>query len=156
MRAARIKAAQSLAKCSRSLNSASQSPSPLEEEKDKTQYAGIWQLIRTNRAKAFQSKDDYPEIVSQLRGHKAKLIREHGLVDTPLPPRREPAKPSEAEIALAKHELLFQELETKLRDSGFANDKRVFNTLISKLRNRLVGKKPGGKGQDKSQQRLIE
>jgi DNA processing protein len=128
-------------------------PTPLEGEKDKTQYAGIWQLIRTNRAKAFQSKDDYPEIVNQLRDHKAKMIREHSLPDTPLSPRPEPAKPTEAEMAVAKYEALVQELETKLRDSGFAKDKRAFNTLISKVRTRLFGK---GKGQDDNQQRLIE
>jgi DNA processing protein len=129
-------------------------PTPLEGEKDKSQYAGIRELIRTNRAKAFQSKDDYPEIVSQLRDHKAKLILEHGLTDTPLPPRPEPTKPSEAELALAKHEALVQELETKLRDSGFANDKRAFNAIISKLRTKLFGKK--AKNKEDSQQRLLE
>jgi len=83
------------------------------------------------------------------------MIREHSLPDTPLPPRPEPAKPTEAEIALAKHEALLQELETKLRDGGFV-DKKAFNTLISKLRTRLFGKNSGGKGKDDSQQRLLE
>lgn len=130
-------------------------PTPLEEEKDKKQYAGVWQLIRSNRAKPFQNKD-YSDVVMLLREHKTKLIQEHGLVDTPLPPRPEPAKPTDAEIASAKHEALVQELEAKLRDAGFANDKRAFNAIISKLRSRLFGKKSGGKGRDDSQQRLIE
>lgn len=129
-------------------------PTPLEEEKDKKQWAGILNLIRSNRAKPFQSKD-YSDIVAQLREHKTRLIQEYGLVETPLPPRPEPVKPSEAEIALARQEALFLELVSKFREAGLATDKKTFNAYVTKLRNGLFGKPAKRKTED-TQQKLLD
>lgn len=56
-------------------------PSPLKEEGHCKQYAGIWLLIRSQRAKEFQSKD-YLEVVSQIRDYKLNIVEKYHLRET--------------------------------------------------------------------------
>jgi hypothetical protein len=110
-------------------------PTPLQEESSQKQYAGIWQLLRSNRATPFQSREGYSEIISRVREHKARLIAEHKLTDTPLPPR-----PKAAEIG-PKPKDPAEELEQHCRALGLDTDKKGFNAVLAKVRSRLFGKR---------------
>lgn len=114
-------------------------PTPLQEETNRKEYAGIWQLLRSNRAVAFQSREDYTDVISRIREHKAKWMNEYHLTDTPLPPRPKPTEiPQPAQTPVEK-------LEELCRALGLDTDKRVFNTILAKLRSRLFSKQSARK-----------
>ena len=130
-------------------------PTPLQEESNRKEYAGVWQLLRTNRAVAFQSKD-YSEVISKVREQKAKFIDEYKLIDTPLPPRPKPA-------IEASHELKDQptekgpaeKLEELCQALGLDADKKRFNAVLSTVRNRLFRKRAAKNAQENEKQQRL-
>jgi DNA processing protein len=126
-------------------------PKPLPEESERKEYAGIWQLIRSNRAIAFQSREDYTDVISRIREQKAKWIDEYHLIDTPILPR-----PKSAEMA-SKPKDPADKLEELCRALGLDTDKKRFNAVLAKVRNRLFGKGALNKDlqRDEKQQALI-
>ncbi len=133
-------------------------PTPPQQESSRKEYAGIWQLIRSGRAKPFD-----PEVLTQIREHKSRLIQEHALVDMPLPPppKREQIAQEQPETLgrpVSEEELLMQKLEKVCRDVGLDKNRKAFNSLLTKLRHRLFGKPPRkGKTQiSEDQGKLIE
>jgi DNA protecting protein DprA len=129
-------------------------PVPLNLETEKKQYAGIWQLIRSNRAKPFHSQD-YPELLAIVQDHKLKLMREYGLkeiVCSAMPP---PSKEvSAADVALGTERLgpdkrsALRKLEDTCRELGLDANKEEFGELMTQLRKRLFG---GAKRANKKQ-----
>ena len=117
-------------------------PAPPQQESKCKEYAGIWHLIRSGRARPFD-----PEVLTQIREYKSRIVQEHGLVDTPLPQRPAPEQvaPELSERPgqpASDEELLIQKLEKICRDLGLDKDKKAFDGLLKKLRNRLFGKAP--------------
>jgi DNA processing protein len=142
-------------------------PTPLQEESGRKEYAGVWQLLRANRATPFQSKD-YSELITKIREHKAKLIDQYGLIDMPRPAQPE----SKAAVADDSNQLgsdrtaqlaltddtRMERLEQVCRELGLDADKKMFNALLTKVRNRLFRKRAARKERPKEsdkQQRLI-
>lgn len=69
------------------------SPKPLESEQGLRQYAGIFELIRTSRAREFQG-EDYQSLLALLQEHKQKLLSaEPGVVEEAGPVRNGRRKP---------------------------------------------------------------
>jgi DNA processing protein len=59
-------------------------PKPLASEQGRKQYAGIFELIRTQRAREFQA-EDYESLLALLQEHKRKLLSaEPGAVEVPV------------------------------------------------------------------------
>jgi DNA processing protein len=117
-------------------------PTPPQQESSRKEYAGIWHLIRSGRAKPFD-----PEVLTQIREYKSRLVREHALVDMPLPqrPTRQQVAQEHPETSgplVSEEELLMQKLEKICRDVGLDKNKKAFNNLLTKLRHRLFGKTP--------------
>jgi DNA processing protein len=138
-------------------------PTPLQEESGRKEYAGVWQLLRSSRATPFQSREDYSEVISRVREYKSKLIDEYHLIDIPLPPRPKvvgdeiPDEPKESQPDLTD-KARAERLEQMCRALGLDSDKKLFNAILTKVRNRLFGKRAVKKErskEDEKQQRLM-
>ena len=129
-------------------------PKPLPEESNRKEYGGIWQLLRANRATEFQ-REDYTSVISKVRERKTKWIHEYHLVDTPLPQRPKAAIELKERPA-PKDKTPAEKLEELCRALRLDADKKVFNSVMAKVRTRLfgknVGKKESGKEQNEKQQ----
>lgn len=125
-------------------------PRPLEQESHRSQYAGIYLLIRSKRASEFQAKD-YETVLKRLAEHSELLTGMPSAVQempnvtpeddwTLTPPEplvsHEKSKPH-PEIETAALEIL----ERSFREVGLADDKGRFNAAITKLRNRLFSRR---------------
>jgi predicted Rossmann fold nucleotide-binding protein DprA/Smf involved in DNA uptake len=118
-------------------------PIPMQEEGEKKQYAGIWQLIRSHRAKSFQSQD-YPELLAIAQSHKLKLMLDYGLeeIAAPVPPANDtslgPAM-DRVERSTVDKSLALQKLADTCRELGLDANKEEFGEVITQVRKRLFG-----------------
>lgn len=125
-------------------------PRPLEQESRRSQYAGIYLLIRSKRASEFQSKD-YETVLKRLAEQSEVLTgipsavqempnvtpEDDWSLTAPEPlVSLEKSKPH-PEIETAALEIL----ERSFREVGLADDKGRFNAAIAKLRNRLFSRR---------------
>jgi DNA processing protein len=120
-------------------------PVPLQEESEEKQYAGIWNLIRSNRAKPFK-EDGFREMIVTVNEYKMKLKNDFGLSDMGIPEKHDvdathegtSIEKSNSERPAAVDTV--QKLEETFRDLGLDVDRDAFKKVVSELTKRLFGK----------------
>lgn len=119
-------------------------PQPLADEADQPQYAGIWHLIRSGRARAFQA-ENYADLMAELERHRQRLLA----VDLTARWRRSAALPGPAQVAKALVEpepapagsdpaaAFAGELEPMFRTQELDTNAAAFERVVEELRRRL-------------------
>jgi DNA processing protein len=142
-------------------------PKPLASEQGLHQYAGISELIRTGRAREFQS-EDYESLLTLLQDHKRKLLSGEVVVTKPPAAAEKPepqveAPPKERREVLSKRQSAlgfaeeveetikdvvpplteeeFKKLVETVRGLGLHENVKRFNDAVAQLRKRLFKRK---------------